>query len=80
MECPNCSQTMRQGEVRLKKSFWNTFAFGWGATDLVFRDDQNHSDIELMNSWNFGKAYLCEACGAAVIATDLGSKKAAVPS
>ena len=65
---------MQQGEVRLKKSFWNTFAFGLGSTDLVFRDDQAKKDVELMNSWEFGRAYLFGSCGAAVIATDLGAK------
>ena len=74
MECPNCSESMRQGEVRLKKSFWNALAFGWGATDLVFRDDQTKTDVELMNSWEFGRAYLCGSYGAAVIATDIGAK------
>jgi hypothetical protein len=47
---------MRQGEVRLKKSFLNMLAFGWGSTDLVFRYDQTKVDVELMNSWEFGKA------------------------
>lgn len=45
-------------------------AFGWGSTDLVFKDDQTKVDVELMNSWEFGKAYLYDSCGAAVIATD----------
>ena len=65
---------MRQGEVRLKKSFWNFMAFGWGSTELVCRDDGGGKDVELMNSWEFGKAYLCDSCGAALIATDLGVK------
>jgi hypothetical protein len=65
---------MRQGEVRLNKSIGNAFAFGLGATELVFRDDQTKTDVELMNSWDFGRAYLCDSCGAVVIATDLGSK------
>lgn len=74
MQCPNCSRSMQQGEVRLKKSFWNTLAFGWGSTDLVFRDEQTKTDVELMNSCEFGRAYLCDSCGAAVIATDLRAK------
>jgi hypothetical protein len=67
---------MLQGEVRLRKSIWNMMAFGWGSTDLVFRDDQTKRDSELMNSWEFSKAYLCGSCGAAVVATDLGARKA----
>ena len=74
MEFPNCSEPMRQGEVRLKKSFWNTLAFGWGSTELIFRDDLDKKDFELMNSWEFGRAYFCGACGSTVIATDLGAK------
>jgi len=74
MECPNCSKTMRQGEVRLKKSLWNMLAFGWGSTNLVFRDYQTKTDVELLNSWEFGKAYLCGSCNAVVIASNLGPK------
>ena len=74
MKCPNCNEPMREGEVRLKKSFANMFAFGWGSTDLVFREDQTKKDVELMNSWEFSRAYLCRSCGAAVVATGLGSK------
>ncbi len=74
MKCPNCNETMRRGEVRLNKSIGNTLAFGLGSTELVFRDEQSKADIELMNSWDFGRAYLCNSCGAVVIATNLGSK------
>lgn len=63
-----------KGEVRLKKSMWNMMAFGWGSTELVFRDDQSKKDTELMNSWEFSRAYWCEACGAVFVATDHGSK------
>jgi predicted RNA-binding Zn-ribbon protein involved in translation (DUF1610 family) len=74
MKCPNCNETMRHGEARLKKSLWNMLAFGWGSTELVFRDDQTKAEVELMNSWEFSKANLCSSCGAVVVATDLGSK------
>jgi len=50
------------------------FAFGWGSTDLVFRDYQTKTDVELLNSWEFGKAYLCGSCNAVVIASALGPK------
>ena len=49
-------------------------AFCWGANELSFRDDGGGKDVELMNSWEFGKAYLCDLCGAAVLATELGAK------
>jgi hypothetical protein len=63
---------MDEGEVYLKKSFLNTVAFGWGATDLVFRRSSTKREVELMTPWDFSKAYHCIECGATVIATTTG--------
>jgi Domain of unknown function (DUF6487) len=72
MRCPNCNEAMQPGEVQLKKSLWNMMAFGFGSTELVFREGQSKKEVELMNSWEFSKAFFCDSCGAAVIATDQG--------
>ena len=70
MKCPICDQAMEAGEVQLRKSLINTMAFGWGATDLVFKGTESRKTIELMNAWKFSKAYHCMHCGASLIATN----------
>lgn len=46
---------MDEGEVYLKKSFFNTLAFGWGETDLVFKRTTPKKEIELMTQGPFAK-------------------------
>lgn len=72
MKCPICESPMEEGEANLKKSFFNTLAFGWGSTDLVFKGSNSKREVELMNPWKFSKAYYCKKCGASLIATDKG--------
>ena len=72
MKCPVCETTMDEGEVYLKKAFFNMLAFGWGGTDLVFKNDKSKRETELLNQWDFSKAYRCKSCGASVIATRTG--------
>jgi hypothetical protein len=74
MKCPICDTLMDEGEVYLKKSFFNTLAFGWGATDLMFKRKTPKKEIELMTPWDFSKAYHCSACGATTIATGTGKR------
>lgn len=74
MKCPICDTLMDEGEVYLKKSFFNTLAFGWGATDLMFKRKIPKKEIELMTPWDFSKAYHCSACGATTIATGTGKR------
>ena len=69
MNCPACNEEMESGEVELRKSIGNLFAFGWGSTELVFRSDATKQKREIMNSWEHGKAFRCNACGATLIAT-----------
>lgn len=72
MNCPICNTTMDEGEVNLKKSFSNMFAFGWGSTELVFKGSATKKEVELMTSWDFSKAYYCSKCGASLIASKTG--------
>lgn len=74
MNCPICDAPMDAGEVYLKKRFRNLLVFGWGSTDLVFKRTIPEKEIELMNSWDFSKAYHCRECGAAIIATATGRR------
>lgn len=69
MDCPICKMPMETGEVQLRKSIANLFAFGWGATELVFTNAASKAKSEIMSSWEFGKAYRCSSCGATLIAT-----------
>lgn len=69
MKCPVCQEPMESGVVSLRKSMSNIMAFGWGSTELVFEADQNKQKTEIMNSWEHGKAFRCNACGATLIAT-----------
>ena len=69
MDCPICKTPMEPGEVQLRKSIANLFAFGLGSTELVFIDAASKAKREIMNSWEFGKAYHCGSCGATLIAT-----------
>ncbi len=75
MKCPVCDAPMDEGEVYLKKSIFNTLAFGWGATDLVFKSTSPKKEIELMTPWDFSKAHHCDACGATMIATGTGKRR-----
>jgi hypothetical protein len=69
MDCPICKMPMETGEVQLRKSIANLFAFGLGSTELVFTNAASKAKSEIMNSWEFGKAYRCSSCGATLIAT-----------
>ncbi len=69
MDCPICKMPMETGEVQLRKSIMNLFAFGLGSTELVFTDAASKARSEIISSWEFGKAYRCSSCGATLIAT-----------
>ena len=75
MKCPVCDAPMDEGEAYLKKTFYNMFVFGWGATDLVFKRTNPKKVIELMNPWYFSKAHHCDACGATTIASKTGKHR-----
>ena len=72
MNCPICDTAMDEGEVYLKKSFFNFLAFGFGSTNLIFKRDKPKQEMELMNPWDFNKAFHCSKCGATLIATETG--------
>ena len=72
MKCPICETLMAEGEVFLKKGFSDMLAFGWGGTDLVFKNDKSKRETELLNQWDFSKTNYCKSCGASVIATRTG--------
>ena len=69
MDCPICKSPMEPGEVQLRKAVSNLFAFGLGSTELTFTHTDSKNKQEIMNSWEFAKAYRCGACGATLIAT-----------
>ena len=69
MDCPICKAPMETGEVQLRKSIANLFAFGLCSAELVFTAADSNAKREIMSSWEFGKAYRCNACGATLIAT-----------
>lgn len=69
MKCPICQSPMETGEVHLRKAFSNFLVFGFGSTELTFTSDVTKSKQEIMNSWEFSKAYRCTSCGATLIAT-----------
>ena len=72
MKCPICETPLEVGEANLKKSFFNMLSFGWGSTNLVFKGTDDKREVELMNAWDFSKAYYCKKCCASLIASDKG--------
>lgn len=69
--CPVCGSSMLAGEVALKRTVLNQLSFGFGSSVLVFKDQSTGQQRELLDPWKFSKAYLCDSCGAALIATEL---------